>query len=204
MLIGIDIDGVILDFEKFVKERGSKELQLPIINECGRDIAEIFGVSMEVENEFWKNNTLDYVDNTPIKEGVYDFIECLIKERNKWVIITDRCRDLSYCGWEESIMMYYVENMIDKIIRKVGGIGFCGIYYTHGDKLTVCKELGVDLMSEDSVRHLTTISTELPMIKVYANYNRDLVLPNVFPVKNLDGNEAMDIVRNISINKRGA
>lgn len=197
MLVGIDIDGVMTDFEKYVKCRGSQYLNTHVINQKGSDIAEIFGVSVATEDKFWRDNIMHYVTECPPREGLVEFINALDKMDVQWTVITDRCRDLSYCRWEKETMICFVENFVNDILLKTHSTGFSGIHYTSGDKLSKCLELGVNLMIEDSIKHLMCISKHIPMACMVSAYNEDLVLDSVAMIQGFLDQNLLDYVTEV-------
>ena len=60
MNIGLDIDGVLTDIEKFQKAEGQNFFEKDISNDKGFTIQEMFNCSEQEEHDFWKKNLLKY------------------------------------------------------------------------------------------------------------------------------------------------
>lgn len=77
MRIGIDIDGVLTDIEKFQIEYGSKYFHSKgksIINYKGYETTEIFGLSLKEDDDFWNIAIKDYI-NEPARNCASEVIE---------------------------------------------------------------------------------------------------------------------------------
>ena len=72
MRIGIDIDGVLTDFEKWQLDYGSKyflKYNKNIVNPDGYDSDTVFNVTNEMDSEFWKEYLYEYAINDTFNDG---------------------------------------------------------------------------------------------------------------------------------------
>ena len=80
MRIGIDIDGVLTDFEKWQLDYGSKyflKYNKNIVNPDGYDSNTVFNVTNEIDSEFWKEYLYDYAVNEPARKFSGEVIDKL-------------------------------------------------------------------------------------------------------------------------------
>ena len=71
MRIGIDIDGVLTDVERFQLDYGSKffaKYNKFVINPKGYEPYEEFGVNIELEDKFWDEYYFYYLQNYPMRD----------------------------------------------------------------------------------------------------------------------------------------
>ena len=93
MRIGIDIDGVLTDFEKWQLEVGSKffvKYNKNIVNPDGYDSDTVFNVTKEMDSEFWHDYLYDYAKNEPTRKFAGEVIDKLKNKGYKIYIITAR------------------------------------------------------------------------------------------------------------------
>ena len=94
MNIGIDIDGVLTDIEKFMIDYGTKfclEEGLEIdIKEIDYSEIKTFNWTQEQADKFWEKYFAGYVQYTLQREFASDIIKMLKNEGNKIYIITAR------------------------------------------------------------------------------------------------------------------
>ena len=80
MRIGIDIDGVLTDIEQWQLDFGGKffsKFNKNVINKDGYEIAEIFNVSAELDEQFWDEYLYEYVTEEPSRKFANEVIKKL-------------------------------------------------------------------------------------------------------------------------------
>lgn len=198
MVIGVDIDGILVDTDKFIRTVGKEYFGSIVLNNNAYDVADMFNVSMTRENDFWHDNIENYVKEYSLREyrrSFIPFMHSLIKMGHSWVIVTDRCKDLSYTDMTEDEMMFFTAQLIKTIVndsRHIITDNFCGvfdmmpknIYFTKGDKVKACKENDISIMIEDKSDHIEKLSQVMPVIKMNYNHNRyvDSLNSNILPI----------------------
>lgn len=177
MKIGIDIDGVLTDFEKWQLEVGSKffiKYNKNIVIPDGYDSDTVFNVTKEMDSEFWHEYLYDYVKNEPARKFAGEVID-LLKDKGYEIYIitsrylTDRNDDLG--------------NEMRKIVKewlKSNKINYDKIIFSPEDKLEICKENNIDIMIEDKVENINNISKIIPVICFNARYNKMCSGKNIF------------------------
>ena len=176
MNIGIDIDGVLTNYQKEVLDYGTKmciDEGLPIeIDASKYHENEIFNWSEEQDIKFWNKYIIEYFKNTPIKNFASEVIEKLRQEGHKIFIITARNEygmPKEYYGKEQEITKQWLEKnhiKYDKIIFEA-------------EKLEPCIENKIDVMIEDSPENIEYLSKQIKVIKFDCQYNKEVNNKNV-------------------------
>lgn len=168
MNIGFDIDGVLTDFETFVATYGCKFLKATIknikisqIND--NDIAEMFACDLETENNFWKEYIEKYCRDYPARLGLADVMTEL-KKQHKIIIITNRSASMI----PMDTMVSWVKGWLEK-----EKIPYDKIVFNNGSKLQACLENKIDVMIEDSSKHIKELSQYMNCICFDSHYNAD-------------------------------
>ena len=143
MKIGIDIDGVILDYERVLKTYGDLydfiELKKDgIINRNEHYLRNRYDWTDEERMKFVNKYFLKLSKQTSLIPGAKDVIDMLQKEGNELIIISARGG--------------MIEEMKDVAIEKFEeeGIAFNKYYWKQDDKLEVAKKEKIDVMIDDS------------------------------------------------------
>lgn len=178
MIIGIDIDGVLTNLERFQLDYGSKyffETENKInINHNDYEIIDIFNATTEKDDKFWKEYLDFYAKKEPARRFASEIIKKLKNDGHQIYIITARFltdRD-DYLGKKmRSIVKKWLKNnqiIYDKII------------FSQEDKRNICKENNVDIMIEDAPKNIVELSEVLPKVICFdALYNREIAKDNV-------------------------
>ncbi len=178
MNIGIDIDGVLLDLERFAIDYGTKfcieeNLNLKInIQEYWEKLK--FSWTEEQENKFWNKYIIKYFKQYPPREFASEIIKKLKKEGNKIYIITARNEEglpqEEYGKSQEITKTWLNENNIeyDKLI-----------FTPDSEKLEQCLKNNVEIMIEDSPTNIKNISEKIPVIKYNCSYNENILGKNI-------------------------
>lgn len=180
MRIGIDIDGVLTDIEKWQLDYGSKfyyeQYQKEIVNPKGYETYEIFQSNQEYDYPFWKKYFIDYSVNVNPRGFAAEVINKLREEGNEIFIITARGCFLSHAA---TVMLYEENKRIVKEWLKKNNISYDRIIFSPEDKLEICLNHKIDVMIEDKVDNINRISTKLPVICYHAGYNENCSGKNI-------------------------
>ena len=143
MKIGIDIDGVILDYERVLKTYGDLydfiELKKDgIINRNEHYLRNRYDWTEEERMNFVNKYFLKLSKQTPLIPGAKDVIGMLQKEENELIVISARGG--------------MIEEMKDVAIEKFNeeGISFNKYYWKQDDKLEIAQKENIDFMIDDS------------------------------------------------------
>ena len=167
MRIGIDIDGVLTDIEKFQIEYGSKYFcNKKTINPNAYYTTDAFGITLEEDNEFWNSAILEYI-KVPARNYAGEVIKKLKKEGNEIYIITARSSDLSYSKTINSSKMKII---VKKWLKKYN-INYDKLIFSKEDKLSICLKNKIDIMIEDKPYNINELSNYFPVICYNTNYN---------------------------------
>ena len=143
MKIGIDIDGVILDFERMLKTYADlydfTELKKDgIVKRDEHYLINRYNWTEEEKDEFARKYFLNLTKQTPLIPGAKDVIKMLQKEGNELIIISARggmiteMKDVAMERFEEEELSF------DKY------------YWRQSDKLEVVQNEKIDVMIDDS------------------------------------------------------
>ena len=178
MNIGIDIDGVLVDLEKFELTYGT---ELCVDNGWNIKInlekyldTEKFNWTEEQENKFWNKYLEKYVTESEPREYAREIIKKLKEEGNNIYIITARNEEglpaEAYGKMQQFTKTWLDKNniMYDKLI-----------FAPDDEKINQCIENNVDVMIEDSPRNILSISSRIPVIKYNCRYNDKIKSKNI-------------------------
>lgn len=162
MKIGIDIDGVILDYERILKTYGDLydfiELKKDgIVNRNEHYLRNRYDWTEEERMNFVNKYFLELSKNTPLIPGAKTVISMLKKEGNELIIISARGG--------------MIEKMKDVALEKFKEekISFNKYYWKQDDKLEVAKKEKIDVMIDDSY----DVCKKLSSNKIKTIYFRD-------------------------------
>lgn len=143
MKIGIDIDGVILDYERILKTYGDLydfiELKKDgIVNRNEHYLRNRYNWTEEERMDFVNRYFLELSKITPLVPGAKTIINMLKKEGNELIIISARGG--------------MIEKMKDVALEKFEeeNLTFNKYYWKQEDKLKVAKRENIDVMIDDS------------------------------------------------------
>lgn len=170
MRIGIDIDGVLTDYERFIADYGTKyciENNLPVTIEPDHyDEGKVFKWTEEQTEKFWNDYLLYYAVDYPVRKFASEVIQKLKQEGHEIYIVTARNEyglPKEYVGKMKEL----VENWLKK-----NDISYDKIIYTEGSKLKYCVGNYVELMIEDYAEQVEEIATKIPVLCFDSKYNQ--------------------------------
>ena len=171
MNIGIDIDGVLTNYEREALDYATKmcvEEKWPInikLNEYNEQKA--FDWNEEQAMKFWNKYLIKYFSETPVRTFAPEVIEKLRQEGDKIFIITARDNygvPSEACGKEQEITKKWLDSNNIKYEKL--------IFSKDEDKLKQCIQNNVDIMIEDSPKNIEKISKQIKVIKFDCQYNK--------------------------------
>ena len=178
MNIGIDIDGVLTDIEKFMIEYGTKfclEEDLEInIKQIDYSEMVMFNWTQEQSDRFWNRYFTGYTLNETQRKFASEVINKLREQGNKIYIITAR----NEYGLSEE---YYgkMQQLTKEWLRKQNITYDRLIFAKDEEKISQCLENNIDVMIEDSPRNINDISRKVKVIKYDCKYNESIEGPNI-------------------------
>ena len=166
MKIGIDIDGVLTDISTFYLDYGAKfafENNLGKISKPdGYEIEEILNLEEGIHKRFWKEYDDYYTKRIYTREFAPEIIKKL-KQENEIHIIT--ARNPREEEWTKNCL-------------KENNIYYDCLTFTD-KKVEYCKENNIDLMIEDNIENILSISKIIPVICFDTRYNKDCKGDNI-------------------------
>ena len=179
MRIGIDIDGVLTDIEKWQLDYGSKfyfeKYGKEILDNEGYETTDIFKVDSKFDDEFWTEYFKEYVINVDVRKFASEVIKKLKQDGNEIYIITARG---SFLSRSANVMSIEENRNIVLDWLKRNEIVYDKIIFSPEEKLSICLENMIDVMIEDKVDNINKISTRIPVICFHAGYNKNCIGDN--------------------------
>ena len=164
MVIGVDIDGVLAELNKYTWHyfrKFLKEENIPYKFDKTKEYFYIqMNVSLEVENEFWERNVFHYAKHGKMMNNADKYMRKLHNDGHRVVIITSRrysdFQDERGENMRKAVVQWLAKNHIyyDKI---------CFSNEKTGKKALVINEK-VDIMIDDSPRNINEISNVVPVL----------------------------------------
>lgn len=141
MKIGIDIDGVILDFERTMRFYAE---YYDILNNHGGKTKDEFSY---LKNYDWSNDEKELFKDEYLIKGTH---ECSLIPGSKMIIdlMHDKGLEIVLITARGSVNKKTKEEVL-KVLKKFD-IYYDQIYFEIVDKVSVCKELGISLMIDDN------------------------------------------------------
>lgn len=183
MKIGIDIDGVLTDIEKWQLDYGSKfyyeNYNKGIINPKGYETNEIFDSDIKCDDLFWNKYFKEYSINVEPRKFASEIISKLSNDGHQIYIITARGSFLSHSN---NVMSKEENEQIVKEWLKNNNIYCDKIIFSPEDKLDICINNNINIMIEDKVENINKISSEIPVVCFNAGYNEECEGKNIYRV----------------------
>lgn len=174
MKIGLDVDGVLTNLEKYQLEKGKEYFKdTKDIDETGYEIEDIFHCSHEESQKFWTKYIWEYCLSEPMVKNFSDIINLLQQEGDEIYIITRRVHTL-----RQDVLGLIFRKMLEKFLKK-NNVNPESIYYCtenggDHDKAKICKELGIDVMIEDDKDNCEILCNICNVICINTKYNQEL------------------------------
>ena len=190
--IGLDMDGVLVDLEKYQLEKGiayfckkfnvSPEEVVKNIN--AYDIEDIFGCTRDQRMTFWVRYIWEYCLLTPAREGSREITNKWHQEGRKIDIITSRVYVM-----QEDIIGALFRKMVKIWLFKQGiyydNIVFCSEKGSAIDKSNACIDCKTKIMGEDKLDNVDAISENCLVACFNAKWNQNFEKENVYRVNNI-------------------
>ena len=178
MRIGIDVDGVLTEIERYMWDYGSKYLH-KLDKDINIDHTEyytfnVFGWNQELDNDFWCKIYNEYCNNVPAKRFAAEVIKKLKQDGHEIYIITARGHDAYVADKDKKKS----NKMLIKWLKN-NKIKYDKLIFTGEDKLSFCVDNKIDIMIEDSPKNIRQLSKKLPMICMHADYNTNVRGKNI-------------------------
>lgn len=190
--IGLDMDGVLVDLEKYQFEKGIKYFckkfnttpEKVIKDMYAYDVENIFGCTREERMKFWTRYIWEYCLFTPAKEGSSEITNKWHEEGRKIDIITSRVYvmqdDILGALFRKMVKIWLHHNKI-----YYDSIQFCSEEQSAKDKLETCIKCGTKIMGEDKLDNIEAISQNNLVACFDAKWNENYENNNVYRVNNI-------------------
>ncbi|MCI9434118.1 MAG: hypothetical protein HFI86_02420 [Bacilli bacterium] len=182
--IGVDVDGVLADIEKYQLKYGKKyfnKIDEKNINYEGFDIREIFNCTNSEREKFWIKYIWNYCIKEPARKNASIVLRKLHDEGNKIYIITGRAHVTE-------------NNIVGEIFRKMlyawlynekipyDDITLCSEKDSEVDKYAACQKYNIDVMIEDKYENVMRLQEITKVLCFDAKYNQKCIGNNIIRV----------------------
>ena len=201
--IGVDIDGVLTDYDEFMYEYGKKYFKKDDseIDRTQIKIKDIFKVSDEEAKEFWTKYAIKYCLGGFLREDMVDALNKLKENGYEIHIITSRVHTTED-GFLGKAFRKMVTYKLEEADLKYDSIHYCPEENSGMAKAEVCKELGIHIMIDDDPENIAELRKQCGVICVDRTYNKDVISNgNVRRISN--GNELYNILKETDNTLRG-
>jgi uncharacterized HAD superfamily protein len=189
--IGIDVDGVLTDYNKYLLEKGVPYFRKKfkrddvVISVDSYYISDIFGCSQKIAKNFWKRNMWEYCRRYPIRENASEVIDRFRNENHKVFLITSRVytKKNNIIGW---LSRHVLKTWLKKSVINYDDIAFCADEFDWVDKGLACKRFRVDVMVEDKPENVYELSKTVKVLCYSASYNKDCIGSNIVQVESFE------------------
>lgn len=182
MIIGIDVDGVIVDLYSWLEKRMkkySKNLHgKRVYIKNGKHIYERYGLDRQQDENFWEENIWQYSEDVKTFRDVKKYFNKLKKDGHTLYIVTSR-----YHAGKENEDGERMRKLIEKSLN---GLHYDKIIYTSemGGKKTACINSGVQILIDDSSWNIEELSPFIDCLLMKTKYNGWLKGNNIICCKN--------------------
>lgn len=184
MRIGIDIDGVLTNYNQYVIEKGKEYCKK---NKVGKwfhpnnlDTTKMFGWSYYSEFKFWITHIFDYAKNNPAIENSADIIKKLKEDGHDIYIITSRWLASSRNTksiFPEIFLKKKMRNTVKKWLQE-NEITYDHIVFLK-NKSKYIIDNNIDIMIEDTPKNIECISHITKVICYHWGYNEKIEGKNI-------------------------
>ncbi len=179
MKIGIDIDGVLVNYYEACMDNATKyfyEHKIKYnIDSSKYYETDIFNVPYENMEKVWNEYLEDYARRYPPRKYAAEVISKL-KENNEICIITARNEE-GLPEEAQGTMGLMVKEWLDN-----NKIEYDKLIFSNGSKLEICKQENIDIMIEDKPTNVLEISNYIPVLCFDNPYNRQVAGNNIIRV----------------------
>ena len=182
MRIGVDIDGVLTELERYEDDHFAKflvENQIPYKikeKDVTYNLHDTYGVKAEIEDKFWDKYYIDYCKNVRERDFAAEVIGKLKEEGNEIYIITARWFAAEKTEFGK-VMRRYIRQWLKK-----HGVVYDKLVFVGGKSERKTKEIqenNIEIMIEDSPININTLSKLIPVICVSCRYNESCEGDNI-------------------------
>lgn len=187
--IGIDIDGVLTDYEGYIKSIFNTHLKKRFPNEViNMEHYDRHGISKNAYNYIWDILIWEYA-KYPARIQASEIMHKLKKEGHNLIICTNR--------WATDFDNEEGQRMRDAVgtFLKVNNLPYHKIIFACGKKLDISVSEQFDVHIDDCPKDILSISKHIPVVKFEATYNKNIVSENVFTAKTWE--DVYDIIMNL-------
>lgn len=177
MIVGIDVDGVLVDLETYQLQKGKiyfkRKYNKDAIHPDEYDIESIFECTHEQREKFWTKYIWEYCLKTDITKGASDTVNKIRELGHEVYIITGRAHTTEK-GITGFVFRWMLKHWLKKHKLKYDKIFFVSEKDSAHEKNKLCLEEGVDIMIDDKPENLLGIKDKIKVVCFPAVWNKDI------------------------------
>ena len=177
MNIGVDVDGVLADLGRFMRETGApyfkRKFGLGIVDPAQEHAEQMFGCTRKQREKFWWDCGLDYLRNEPRMDGCQEVMRRFIDAGHNVVIITSRALTTEH-GPIPALLRHFLRSWLKRNEIAYSKIVFCGEDDPAAEKRAACLANSIDVMIDDNANNLLAVRDITRAVCFSAPWNKTL------------------------------
>lgn len=169
MNIGVDIDGVLADYCKFLYRDCKKYLNKKC-NKSGYFLKDAYDLSGVNEDKLWEELYPKYLLGARVRMGARWFLRRLKSLGFTVTIVTARG---GHTGKDQHVPREFEISETLNWLKK-NKLVYDSFNSVTGSKLNFCKENNLDCLVDDAPMQVESVGQELPVFAVAASYNKNV------------------------------
>lgn len=177
MNIGVDVDGVLTDMERYQTIHGrnyfEKKRGMSVKKPEGYDIEEVYGCTHKQRERFWMKYIWKYSLFEPMTEGAADTAAKLRGMGHKIIVITGRAHTT-----EKGLTGMLFRSMLKYWLKKnqfpYDELIFCSERKSAQEKYRICIEKKIDIMIDDKPETLLMLKDQIRVCCYPAAWNQQI------------------------------
>ncbi len=179
MRIGIDIDGVLTNYENFIRVYGTKfnyeeNIEMKNLDFSKYDEQETYNWTNEQYEKFWNQYLEWYATKYPAREYSSEILKTLKNRGNEIIIITARNNE----GLPKE--KHQEMKVLVKQWLKENDIIYDKLIFSESSKRKICIEEKIDVMVDDSPYVLEELKNDIKTVCFDASYNKNIETIRVY------------------------
>lgn len=179
MRIGIDIDGVLTNYENFIRVYGTKfnyeeNIEMKNLDFSKYDEQETYNWTNEQYEKFWNQYLEWYATKYPAREYSSEILKTLKNRGNEIIIITARNNE----GLPKK--KHQEMKVLVKQWLKENDIIYDKLIFSESSKRKICIEEKIDVMVDDSPYVLEELKNDIKTVCFDASYNKNIETIRVY------------------------
>ncbi len=189
MIVGIDVDGVLVDMVSYQINTAvpyfKKKYGLEVKNPKAYDVEEIFDCTHEQREKFWLRYIWGYCLKTPMTKGAADTVRKIRALGHKVYVITGRSHTTE-TGITGKLFRWMLRHWLKRNRFEYDEIFYVSEKSSAADKYEVCIKEKVDILIDDKPDNLFALKDKIKVFCYPAVWNEDIRELDEYRVKGFE------------------